>query len=102
MPEAGSLQGDPAHCPADSHGCPACPHDVTAPRWTGSPDVKINGREALRVGDTGTHAACCGPNQWQAVGGAPGVFINGQRAHRVGDAWRTAAATAPSSGVRAT
>jgi len=51
----------------------------------GSPDVKINGREALRVGDRGAHGACCGPNQWQAVGGAPGVFINGQRAHRVGD-----------------
>ena len=84
MAQAGR-KGDQAHCPADSHGCPACPHDVIGPAVEGSPDVKINGREALRVGDRGAHGACCGPNQWQAVGGAPGVFINGQRAHRVGD-----------------
>ena len=84
MAQAGR-KGDQAHCPADSHGCPACPHDVIGPAVEGSPDVKINGREALRVGDRGEHGACCGPNQWQAVGGAPGVFINGQRAHRVGD-----------------
>ncbi|MDB4932287.1 MAG: hypothetical protein JWM10_4771 [Myxococcaceae bacterium] len=84
MPEAGR-KGDDARCPADSHGCPACPHDVTGPAVEGSPDVEINGRDALRVGDRGTHAACCGPNQWQAVGGAPAVFINGQKAHRVGD-----------------
>ena len=37
------------------------------------------------MGDRGAHGSCCGPNQWQAVGGAPGVFINGRRAHRVGD-----------------
>lgn len=85
MPEAGRLH-DPAHCPADSHGCPACAHSVTGPAVTGSDDVKINARPALRVGDTGTHAACCGPNQWQAVGGAPAVYINGKRAHRKGDA----------------
>ena len=79
MPEAGR-KGDDARCPADSHGCPACPHDVTGPA-----DVQINGRLALRVGDRGAHGSCCGPNQWQAVGGAPGVFINGQKAHRRGD-----------------
>lgn len=84
MPAAGR-KGDNAHCPNDSHGCPACPHDVTGGAVEGSPDVKINGREALRVGDRGAHGSCCGPNQWQASGGAPGVFINGQKAHRLGD-----------------
>ena len=85
MPEAGRLR-DNAHCPADSHGCPACAHAVTGPAVTGSDDVQINALPALRVGDHGTHAACCGPNEWQAVGGAPGVFINRKRAHRKGDA----------------
>lgn len=84
MPEAGR-KGDDARCPEDSHGCPACPHDVTGPAVEGSGDVKINGRDALRVGDRGEHGSCCGPNQWQAVGGAPGVYINGRKAHRRGD-----------------
>jgi uncharacterized Zn-binding protein involved in type VI secretion len=84
MPAAGR-KGDDAHCPADAHGCPGCPHDVTGPAVEGSADVEINGRSALRVGDRGAHGACCGPNQWQAVGGAPSVLINGRRAHRVGD-----------------
>jgi len=48
--------------------------------------VLINGERALRVGDPGVHAACCGPNAWQATAGAPGVFINGKNAHRKGDA----------------
>lgn len=84
MPQAGRL-GDDAHCPNDAHGCPKCPHDVRGGATEGSPDVEINGRAALRVGDRGAHGSCCGPNQWQAVGGAPGVFINGRRAHRQGD-----------------
>lgn len=85
MPEAGR-KGDLGHCPADSHGCPACPHDVRGPATEGSPDVRINGEPALRVGDPGDHASCCGPNRWQAVGGAPAVLINGKAAHRKGDA----------------
>ena len=84
MAQAGR-KGDQARCPADSHGCPKCPHDVQGPAVEGSPNVEINGQRALRVGDRGSHGSCCGPNQWQAVGGAPGVFINGQKAHRVGD-----------------
>lgn len=85
MPQAGRL-GDPSHCPADAHGCPKCPHDVTGPATSGSPDVVINGHAALRKYDRGMHAACCGENSWEAVEGAPGVFINGRAAHRVGDA----------------
>jgi hypothetical protein len=45
----------------------------------------VNGRPALRVGDTGIHAACCGPNMWTAQSGAPSVFINGKAAFRMND-----------------
>lgn len=85
MPEAGRL-GDRSHAPADSHGCPACAHAVTGPAISGSPDVLINYQPALRVGDNGTHAACCGPNTWVAVAGASRVVINGHAPHRLGDA----------------
>ncbi len=85
MPGAARV-GDRSQCPADAHGCPGCPHGVIGPAVTGSQDVLINGRPALRVGDPGIHAACCGPNQWTAVQGSPDVFINGKPAHRLGDA----------------
>ncbi|WP_177241590.1 PAAR domain-containing protein [Stigmatella aurantiaca] len=39
----------------------------------------------MRVSDTGTHASCCGPNSWSAIGGAANVLINGRAAHRLGD-----------------
>lgn len=84
MPPAGRL-GDKAQVPADSHGCPGCPHPAIGPAIDGSGNVNINGQPALRVGDKGVHAACCGPNTWEAVQGAPGVFINGRAAHRMGD-----------------
>ena len=84
MPSAGRL-GDSAHVPADSHGCPACPHSAVGPATAGSLDVFINEKPALRVGDTGVHAACCGSNTWVAVGGAASVLINGRKAHRQGD-----------------
>ena len=84
MPQQGRL-GDKSMVPADSHGCPACPHPCIGPAVAGSPDVLVNDMAALRVGDPGVHAACCGPNTWTAVAGAPGVFINDKKAHRLGD-----------------
>jgi uncharacterized Zn-binding protein involved in type VI secretion len=56
------------------------------PAIAGSADVLVNGRPALRQGDNGIHAACCGPNTWSATGGSATVFINGKGAHRLGDA----------------
>jgi uncharacterized Zn-binding protein involved in type VI secretion len=85
MPAAGRV-GDKSHVPADSHGCKSCPHSAMGPAVAGSPDVFINFKPALRVGDPGTHTACCGPNTWQAAAGAPGVIINNKPAHRQGDA----------------
>ncbi len=52
----------------------------------GSPNVNVNSRPALRVGDMGMHAACCGPNMWTAQAGSGTVNINGKKAHRMGDA----------------
>jgi uncharacterized Zn-binding protein involved in type VI secretion len=85
MPGQGRL-GDKANAPVDAHGCPACPHPATGPAIAGSPDVNVNGRPAVRVGDNGIHGACCGSNGWTARSGSATVFINGKQAHRLGDA----------------
>ena len=84
MPAQARL-GDKANCPADAHGCPACPHPVTGPAIQGSPDVIVNGKPAVRVGDQGIHSACCGPNMWKAAAGSGTVFVNNIAAHRLGD-----------------
>ena len=77
--------GDRARCPADSHGCHACPHNVIGPILTGSPNVTINGKPAARVGDTGVHATCCGSNTFKITEGDPNVLIDGRPAARLGD-----------------
>ena len=84
MSGAGRL-GDKSHNPADVHGCPVCAHPVTGPAISGSENVFINGRPALRIGDKGIHAACCGNNTWEARGGSSSVQINKKGAHRLGD-----------------
>jgi uncharacterized Zn-binding protein involved in type VI secretion len=58
---------------------------VIGPAVTGSPDVLVNFKPALRVTDLGVHAACCGPNMWQATKGSATVVINNLAAHRLGD-----------------
>lgn len=85
MPAQGRL-GDKSQIPACAHGCPACPHPAIGPAVGGSANVFVNGRPALRVGDPGIHAACCGPNMWSAKSGSGTVKINGKGAHRMGDA----------------
>jgi uncharacterized Zn-binding protein involved in type VI secretion len=85
MPPQGRL-GDKSFVPADAHGCVACPHPCTGPAIMGSPNVNVNSRPALRVGDPGIHMACCGPNTWKATAGSGTVFINNKAAHRLGDA----------------
>ena len=84
MPGQGRL-GDKSQVPADAHGCPACPHPALGPAIGGSANVFVNSRPALRVGDRGIHAACCGPNTWACKTGSTTVYINGQGAHRLGD-----------------
>ncbi|TMQ13215.1 MAG: hypothetical protein E6J90_29035 [Deltaproteobacteria bacterium] len=77
--------GDKSNVPADAHGCPACPHPAVGPAIVGSPDVNVNKLPAIRVDDTGSHMACCGPNTWTAKVGSGTVFINSKAAHRMGD-----------------
>jgi uncharacterized Zn-binding protein involved in type VI secretion len=84
MPPQGRL-GDKSQVSADAHGCPACPHPATGPAVQGSPDVLVNHKPALRAGDKGIHAACCGPNMWTAAKGSGTVLINNMPAHRLGD-----------------
>jgi uncharacterized Zn-binding protein involved in type VI secretion len=84
MPPAGRL-GDKAKAIVDAHGCLACPHSTTGPAIIGSPNVFINKKPALRIGDLGVHAACCGPNMWVAAKGSGTVTINFIPAHRQGD-----------------
>lgn len=84
MPGAARLT-DKSSCPSDSHGNICCPHSVIGPATTGSPDVYINGLSALRVGDSGVHSSCCGPNTWVCSEGSSTVFINGIPAVRKGD-----------------
>lgn len=85
MKPAGRV-GDIAFCPSDSHGCPGCAHPVQGPAIQGSPNVLINDLPALRVGDPGIHAACCGGNKWRAKEGASTVIVNNKRLFRQGDA----------------
>ena len=85
MPGQGRL-GDLSKIDACAHGCPACPHPGIGPAIIGSPDVNVNSMPALRVDDTGMHAACCNTNTWTATAGSPTVFINNKKAHRKGDA----------------
>lgn len=77
--------GDNSQVPADAHGCPSCPHGAVGPAIQGSPNVMVNGLPAVRVGDMGVHAACCGPNMWTAAAGSGTVMINGKAAHRQND-----------------
>lgn len=77
--------GDRSYNARDVHGCPACIHSVIGPAISGSPDVLVDGKPALRVGDKGIHGVCCGTNTWQANQGSKTVLINGRGAYRCGD-----------------
>jgi uncharacterized Zn-binding protein involved in type VI secretion len=85
MPPA-SRVGDKANCPIDAHGKNCCPHNVIGPALSGSPDVSINGKPVLRIGDPGVHSACCGPNTWKCAAGSGTVVVNGLPVARLGDA----------------
>ena len=84
MPPQARL-GDHAKVPADSHGCPGCAHTCVGPAITGSPNVLVNSRPAVRVTDKGIHSACCGPNSWVATQGSTSVIFNNLQAHRKTD-----------------
>ena len=85
-PKGYARVGDGAFCPADLHGCPACPHPVSGSIMSGSPNVLIDGRPAARVGDTGQHCCCCGKlNTFVIKTGDLNVLIDGKPAARLQD-----------------
>ncbi len=72
--------------PADAHGAPPDPMPARGPIITGSTNVSINGKPAARVGDSGIHATCTGPNLILAIlTGDENVVIDGRPAARYGD-----------------
>lgn len=80
-----SRVGDQANCPNDSHGKSCCSHNVTGPAISGSPDVFVNNRPVLRIGDPGVHSKCCGPNTWVTAQGSKYFLVNGIPVVRLGD-----------------
>lgn len=84
MPQQGRV-GDRSDIPANTHGRPCCPHHCIGPAIAGSPNVVVNQRAALRIGDPGIHAQCCDSNTWVAKTGSGTVVINNIPAHRLGD-----------------
>lgn len=80
-----SRLGDQSEVPEDGHGKPCCDHKCVGPAQTGSPNVLVNGKAALRVTDRGVHSRCCGSNDWIAVEGSQTVWINNLQAHRKDD-----------------
>lgn len=77
--------GDMCSFAGDAHGCPVCPHGGVGWLAKGSPNVLVNSIPAGRIGDNGTHAACCGPNTFVCVKGSGTVLFNNIPAVRVGD-----------------
>ncbi len=73
--------------PSDSCGCGACPHAVSGPAITGSPNVFANNLGGLRANgiDIGVHCCCCGPNIWGTMQGSPNVFLNNYPFVRLND-----------------
>ena len=80
--------GDPVLCPACAHGCSACPHPVSGTITACSSDTLGNFMGVARLGDTGVHGGCCGPNTFEVATGSSGVFDNHLPVARVGDMTR--------------
>ncbi len=66
--------------------CPTCKKPSVGASTTGSDNVLINHRPALRVLDKGLHDEGCPEGAWEAREGAPAVLINSRNAHRLSDA----------------
>ncbi len=84
MPEVARIE-DHALITHSSATCPARPASCDGPANVASPNATINGQPILRLGDTGHHAVCCGPNLWIAYQGSANFFVNGKAVVRKGD-----------------
>lgn len=88
MPPAARI-GDNAsgtpHCHS-VHPWSPVPHPCIGPIAKGASKTMIGGPPAARMGDTGTHAACCGANTYNITKGSSTVMIENMAAARQGDA----------------
>jgi len=73
-----------AYTSSDAHGCPACPHPCVGVCSTYSSTVMVRGYPAIRKGDSGMHAACCGPNTFEIIDGDSSVLVDGKPSARIG------------------
>lgn len=91
-----NLKGERAMPAATRKGDSCTGHDLCPPvsLVEGSPDVKINGRAAGRMGDRYAPHGCVTHSSHQDViaSGSGSVFINGKPAARIGDAVSTGGA----------
>jgi len=87
-PDTFAYVGCQAYCPADSHGAPTDPMPAIGRIINGCPDVLVNGKPAVCVGEKGTQCCCSGPNTFEVVEGNPEVLIYGKAAAEMGDATR--------------
>lgn len=72
------------HAGICNHGAICCPHHVTGTIVTGSENVKVNGKNAARVGDQVVHnCPHCGTGT--IVEGSSTVKVNGKPLARIGD-----------------
>lgn len=72
------------HCHS-VHPWSPVPHPCVGPIVSGEATVLIVGPPAARLGDDGTHAACCGANTYKITKGSGTVIIGGKPAARLGD-----------------
>ena len=66
---------DPVFCENDYHGQPF-PNPVLGKIIEGSLDTLCNDRQVARLGDSGTHKQCPGPNTFLIAGGATKTYVN--------------------------
>ena len=75
--------GDPVTSSADIHGSASIP--IVGNFTSGASNVFCNNIAVIRLGDTGVHVLCPGPNTFSASSGAAKTYVNNLPAVREGD-----------------
>ncbi len=75
--------GTIASCPADYHGCMACPHKTIGAVSSGSKIIMAGEYPAARVGDRGITIGCCGESYFTITNGDQDVMIEGKPAAKI-------------------
>lgn len=83
MPEACRVGDQTFGICDDHHKC--CPHSRGGKCTSGSANVFVNGKAAVRAGDAGS-CRCAHNAEFELHGGSATVYINGRSAIRIADA----------------